>query len=60
MSSQTESWITIRDGNIVQHTENDGYAFMRRGAESLAEIIMSVEEAKKKGVYRDIWENHNE
>jgi len=55
MSSQRESWITIKDGNIVRHSENDGYQFMKRGAQSSDEIIMSVEEAKKKGVYKDIW-----
>ncbi len=54
MSSQRESWTTIKNGNIVQHSENDGYALMRRGFEKHDEIIMSVEEARKKGVYKDL------
>ena len=54
MSSQRERWITIKNGNIVEHSENDGYALMRRGFEKHDEIIMSVEEARKKGVYKDI------
>jgi hypothetical protein len=29
-----ESWIEIRDGVIVLHTENDGYAVARRGLEA--------------------------
>ena len=54
MSSQRESWTTIKNGNIVEHSENDGYALMRRGFEKHDEIIMSVEEARKKGVYKDL------
>jgi len=54
MSSQRESWTTIKNGNIVQHSENDGYALMRRGFEKHDEIIMSVEEARKQGKYKDL------
>ena len=54
MSSQREKWITIKNGNIVEHSENDSYAFMRKGFESDDRIIMSVEEAREKGVYKDI------
>ena len=54
MSSQRERWLTIKNGNIVEHSENDGYALMRRGFEKHDEIIMSVEEARKKGVYKDL------
>ena len=54
MSSQRETWITIKNGNIVEHSENDGYALMRKGFQHRDEIIMSVEEARKKGVYKDI------
>ena len=54
MSSQRESWITIQKGYIVRHSENDGYAFMRKGAEETNEIIMSVKEAREKGVYKDL------
>ena len=48
MSSQRESWMTIEKGNIISHSENDGYAFMRNGAEAEDTIIMSVKEARKK------------
>ena len=54
MSSQRETWITIKNGNIVRHSENDGYALMRKGFQAHEEIIMSVEEAREKGVYKDI------
>ena len=47
MSSQRESWMTIQKGYIVRHSENDGYAFMRKGAEESNEIIMSVKEARE-------------
>ena len=42
MSSQRETWITIKNGNIVEHSENDGYALMRKGFQEHDEIIMSV------------------
>ena len=51
--SSRETWITIKNGNIVRHSENDGYALMR-GFQAHDEIIMSVEEARKKGKYRDL------
>ena len=51
--SSRETWITIKNGNIVRHSENDGYALMR-GFQAHDEIIMPVEEARKKGVYKDI------
>ena len=54
MSSQRETWITIKNGNIVKHSENDGYALMRKGFQHHNEIIMSVEEARKKGAYKDL------
>jgi hypothetical protein len=54
MSSQRERWITIKNGNIVEHSENDSYALMRRGFEKHDEIIMSVEEARKQGKYKDL------
>ena len=54
MSSQKETWITIKNGNIVEHSENDSYALMRKGFQHHDEIIMSVEEARKKGVYKDL------
>lgn len=54
MSSQRETWMTIKNGNIVEHSENDGYAFMKKGFDEHDKIIMSVEEARKKGKYRDL------
>ena len=54
MSSQRESWTTIKNGNIVQHSENDAYALMRKGFQHHDEIIMSVEEAREKGKYKDL------
>ena len=54
MSSQREKWITIKNGNIVEHSENDSYALLRRGFEADDRIIMSVEEARERGVYKDI------
>jgi len=54
MSSQRETWITIKNGNIVRHSENDGYALMRKGFQHHDEIIMSVEEARNKRVYKDL------
>jgi hypothetical protein len=54
MSSQRETWMTIKNGNIVEHSENDGYAFMKKGFDEHDEIIMSVEEARKKGKYKDL------
>jgi hypothetical protein len=54
MSSQRETWITIKNGNIVKHSENDGYALMKNGFNEHDEIIMSVQEAKEKKMYQDI------
>jgi hypothetical protein len=54
MSSQRETWMTIKNGNIVEHSENDGYAFMKKGFDEHDKIIMSVEEARKKGKYKDL------
>ena len=54
MSSQRERWTTIKNGNIIEHSENDGYALMRRGFEHHDEIIMSVEEARKQGKYKKL------
>ena len=54
MSSQRETWMTIKNGDIVQHSENDGYALMKKGFDEHDKIIMSVEEARKKGKYKDL------
>ena len=54
MSSQRETWMTIKNGNIVEHSENDGYAFMKKGFDEHDKIIMSVEEARKKGKYKNL------
>ena len=42
------------DKFIIEHSENDGYALMRRGFEHHDEIIMSVEEARKQGKYKKL------
>tara|TARA_R110000796_G_C14533196_1_gene432126 strand:+ start:417 stop:638 length:222 start_codon:yes stop_codon:yes gene_type:complete len=60
MSSQRENWTTIKNGNIVEHYENDGYAMMRRGLEAHDSVIMSVEEARKKGKYKDLIKHFEE
>jgi hypothetical protein len=32
--SQSESWLVVyKDGRVKYHVENDGYRYMRRGAE---------------------------
>ena len=49
-----ERWLYIADGNIIQHSENDGWSFAKRGPEEETKIIMSVEQAKEKGVYKDL------
>jgi len=49
-----ESWTTIENGYIVKHSENDGWSFVRRGPEADKQIIISVKEAKEKGVYRNL------
>ena len=48
MSSQIEEWYFIKDGMLYRHTENDSYAFMRKGAQAHDEPLMTVEEAKIK------------
>jgi hypothetical protein len=38
--SQSESWLVVHDdGRIVYHSENDGYAFLRHGAQAIDEEI---------------------
>jgi hypothetical protein len=54
MSSQRESWMTIQKGYIIRHSENDGHAFMRKGAQESDTVIMSVKEAREKGLYKDL------
>ena len=48
MSSQIEEWYFIKDSMLYRHTENDGYAFMRKGAQAHDEPLMTVKEAKIK------------
>jgi|DEB0MinimDraft_6_1074348.scaffolds.fasta_scaffold101454_3 hypothetical protein len=54
MSSQRESWLKIKKGNIILHSENDSYAFMRNGAETEEQIVMSVKEAREKGLHENL------
>lgn len=44
MSEREFWWIANPDGSVTYHTENDGYAFMRRGAEP-EDVIMTLDEA---------------
>ncbi len=55
-----ERWLYIKDGNIIQHSENDGWSFAKRGPEAEEKIIMSVDMAKEKGVYKDLIKNEVE
>jgi hypothetical protein len=48
MSSQIEEWYFVEDGKLYRHTENDGYQFMKRGAQARDTFLMTVEEAKVK------------
>jgi hypothetical protein len=32
--SQIEQWVYVKNGQLMLHTENDGYAFMKHGAEA--------------------------
>ena len=43
MSSQYEEWFYIKDDNVYYHGENDGFAFMRKGAEAVDILIGPVE-----------------
>jgi hypothetical protein len=43
----TERWVIVKeDGTILLHEENDGWTFMRRGAEA-TERVIALEELKK-------------
>ena len=48
MSSQLEEWYFVEDGKLYRHSENDGYQFMKRGAQARDTFLMTVEEAKVK------------
>jgi hypothetical protein len=59
--SQSESWLVIHDvGRIVYHSENDGYAFLRHGAEPIDEEITLEQVAElerrhwKKGLVQQV------
>ena len=47
--SQSESWLVVyKDGRVKYHVENDGYAFMRRGAEE-DEKWLTMDDVRKLG-----------
>ena len=46
MSSQIEKWYFVKDNILYKHTENDGWAFLRKGAQAHDEPLMTVEESK--------------
>jgi hypothetical protein len=37
--SEMEFWITVEDGKVFYTTQNDGHAFLRRGAEESRQEI---------------------
>ena len=41
-----ERWYFIRDGQLWECTENDGWVFLRRGPEASERALCSVEEAE--------------
>src|SRR5262249_38125121 len=41
-----ERWVYMKDGVLMLHQENDGYTFMRRGAEAVDEPI-TLEEVRQ-------------
>jgi hypothetical protein len=43
---QSEQWLTIKDGRIIRHVENDGYRVARNGLEA-REQEMTMEEARE-------------
>jgi len=46
MSSQREEWFYIKDDKLYHCSENDSFAFMRRGAQAKDTEIGSVKGAK--------------
>ena len=48
MSSQSEEWYFVKDGNVYYHYENDGYQAMRRGLQATDKLLGTVEEMKEK------------
>lgn len=45
MSSQRETWYVIKGDGLWQISENDGHAYMRRGAQRTEILLCTVEEA---------------
>ena len=46
--SQSEEWLVVHDdGRIVSHFENDGYAFLRHGAQAIDEEITLKQVAER-------------
>ena len=48
----TEKWYFVKEGILYKHTENDGWAFLKKGAQAHDEPLMTVEEAKVKCPHR--------
>ena len=46
--SSREKWYFVKEGVLYKHTENDGWAFLRNGAQAEEKPLMTVEEAKIK------------
>jgi hypothetical protein len=52
--STSESWLVVyKDGRVKYHVENDGYAFMRHGAEAFEKWLDmdAVRELGRSGAY---------
>lgn len=43
--AQYERWYKVEEGNLYEIIENDGHAFMRKGAERMKILLCTVEEA---------------
>ena len=46
MSSQLEVWYFTNEGKLYEHTENDGYAFMKKGPNARNYYLGTIDEAK--------------
>ena len=50
--SSKEKWYFVKKGILYKHTENDGWAFLKKGPQEEDELLMTVEEAKIKCPHR--------
>lgn len=53
----TETWLYVNDqGKIIEHTENDGPGYLRKGPESLDRVVEldHVERSYSRSIYQQI------